>query len=87
MKIVALYKTFSGNEFIEDSLNSIYNYVEKIVCVNSNISWSNSVGNTVHSKVMDWKNKYDIENKIINLIQYYLKQIKLKIYIMIHFIF
>jgi hypothetical protein len=68
MKIVALYKTFEGEEFVIPSIESIYNYVDKIVFINSNVSWNGKVGNTVFSVVEKYKKNYDKDNKIINII-------------------
>jgi|PlaIllAssembly_1097288.scaffolds.fasta_scaffold03433_2 hypothetical protein len=67
VKFVALYKTFSGDEFIEASLSSIYQYMYKIVFVNSEVSWSGERGNTVRAAVQEWKDQHDHENKIIML--------------------
>jgi hypothetical protein len=67
LKIIALYKTFSGEEFIEASLESIYKHVDKIVLVNSTVSWSGLRGNTVAPIVEKWKNEFDIEKKIIQV--------------------
>jgi len=63
-RIVALYKTFAGEEFVEASLASIYRFMYKIVMVNSDTSWSGEKGNTVIPVVEEWKKKYDQENKI-----------------------
>lgn len=46
MKIVALVKTFAGEEWIKPMTLSIYPYVEKIVFVNSEISWTGRKGNS-----------------------------------------
>jgi hypothetical protein len=67
MKIVALIKTFSGHEFATSSLDSIYDFCEKIIYVHSNKSWSGKEGNTVYSIVENWKKEYDKKDKIINL--------------------
>lgn len=45
MNITALYKVFRGREFFEASLKSIYNHVDKIVIVSSEISWTGETGN------------------------------------------
>lgn len=66
-KVVALYKTFSGEEFVEASLASIYRLCHKIVLVHSSVSWSGEVGNTVAPVVEEWKLNYDTCNKIVNL--------------------
>jgi len=64
MKIVALYKTFSGKEWVEASVESIYDYVDKIVMVHSKVSWTGKDGNTVEPVVEAMP---DPDNKIINL--------------------
>lgn len=46
MRIVALCKTFAGEEWIRPMTMSIYPYVDKIVFVNSEISWTGRKGNT-----------------------------------------
>jgi hypothetical protein len=66
-KLVALYKTFSGEEFVEVSLASIYRFCHKIVFVHSETSWSGEKGNTVAPDVEAWKKEHDSENKIVNL--------------------
>ncbi len=68
MKIIALYKTFEGEEFIIPSIESIYNYVEKIIIINSNISWNGKIGNTIFPVVEKYKRNHDKDNKIINII-------------------
>lgn len=67
MRIVALYKTFRGEEFVTASLQSIYNSVDKIVMVHSNISWTGQIGNTVLPEVIKWKKEADVFDKIVNL--------------------
>lgn len=56
MKIVALCKTFAGEEWIEAMTLSIYPYVEKIVFINSDISWTGRVGNTCKPVIDRMKN-------------------------------
>ena len=68
MRIIALYKTFSGEEFVEASIESIYNSVSEIVMVHSNVSWSGEKGNTVLPVVQRWAEEKDKKNKIINLV-------------------
>jgi len=67
MKIVALYKTFSGNEFVEASIQSIYRFCHKIVFVHSDTSWSGEKGNDVAPVVENWKKINDGQNRITNL--------------------
>lgn len=66
-KVAALYKTFSGDEFVKASLESIYDRVDKIVMVNSDISWSGRKGNTVVPVVEQWGNEHDQSKKIHHL--------------------
>lgn len=65
--VVALYKTFSGEDFVTSSIESIYDACYKIVFVHSRFSWTGEEGNTVSPVVEAWKVKNDKQNKIINL--------------------
>lgn len=68
MKLIALLKCFSGEEFLEPCLKSIYKHVEKIIIVNSNISWTGNLGNRckpVLDKLIE--KGFDYQNKIIQL--------------------
>lgn len=69
MNVVALYKTFSGPEFMEASLRGIFPWVNKVVCVHSNISWTGEEGNTVAPVVerLIQKNGSTWEDWIVNL--------------------
>lgn len=81
MKIVALCKTFAGEEWIEAMTLSIYRYVDKIVFVNSEVSWTGAKGNTCKLVINNMKTgimrgrksrnfieeKIDKEDKIISL--------------------
>ena len=67
LKIVALCKTFRGEEFVEAMIESIYNEVEAIVFVNSNISWVGERGNTVKQVVESWCLKNDVAGKIFQI--------------------
>lgn len=64
MKIVALYKTFDGGEFVDASLASIYDHVAAIVMVHSDTSWLGEKGNTVKRLALDWCQKNDIHHKV-----------------------
>jgi hypothetical protein len=66
-KLVALYKTFSGHEFLKQSIESIYDYCNKIIFVNSDISWNGDTGNTVIPILEQWKKLYDVNNKIVSI--------------------
>jgi len=67
MKPVALYKTWRGNEFAKESIESIYNHVDKIVFLHSEVSWNGEKINDVFDIVHKWKIVNDTENKIINI--------------------
>lgn len=68
MNVVALYKTFRGEEFVEASLESIYPHVSKILFVNSDISWTGERGeNTVRPVVQRWASANDKVGKISEL--------------------
>lgn len=45
MKIIALYKCWSGEEWLEPSVKSILPFVEKIVLLTSDVSWIGGKGN------------------------------------------
>ena len=68
MEIVAFYKAFQGHEWIEASIESIYNYVSKIVIFNTNINWSNQKDiNTIKPVVEEWKKNNDHLDKIMQI--------------------
>jgi 2-polyprenyl-3-methyl-5-hydroxy-6-metoxy-1,4-benzoquinol methylase len=68
LKIVALYKTFDGGEWVKASIESIYNHVDSIVMVHSYISWDGvTEKNNVIDKVKEWEEKSDDKKKIIHL--------------------
>lgn len=64
LKICALYKTFSGEEFVTESIDSIYEHVSDIVFVHSDVSWLGERGNTVVPVVRDYP---DTAGKITSL--------------------
>jgi hypothetical protein len=74
--MTALYKAYSGGEWVESSIESIYNYVDKIVFVYSFQSWSKNSQNKndVIEIVKQWKNKNDKKNKIIQFSGYFESQ-------------
>ena len=45
MRIIALYKVFSGEEWLKPSVLSILPFVEKVVLLTSNVSWIGGRGN------------------------------------------
>jgi FkbM family methyltransferase len=65
-KVIALYKTWRGEEFLEGSILSIYNHVNKIVFIHSEVSWCGEKGNTVKPWLNEWKKKNDPYDKIID---------------------
>lgn len=69
MKIVALYKIWRGKEFLIPSIKSIYNHVDKIVFVSSDLSWSGQLGNNTLEVVEKWKSDSDHMGKI-DIIKY-----------------
>lgn len=64
MQIIALYKTWDGGEFVDASLASIYDHVEAIVMVHSDISWLGEYGNTVKPLALEWCNEHDKAGKV-----------------------
>lgn len=67
MKIVALYKTWDGGEFVDASLASIYDSVDAIVMVHSDVSWLGEHGNTVKPLAVAWCEQHDKSGKIHHL--------------------
>lgn len=66
MNIIALCKTFRGEEWLEPMARSIAPFVQKIVFVNSEISWSGRKGNTCKAEISRLLDS-DIKDKIISL--------------------
>lgn len=64
MKIVALYKTFDGGVFVDASLASIYDHVDAIVMVHSDVSWLGERGNTVVGPAIEWCECHDKAGKV-----------------------
>jgi len=58
MKIVALYKVWSGEEWLKPSVESIIDHVEKVVLLYSNVSWIGGTGNPSMGVIKDLTNKY-----------------------------
>lgn len=68
MRIVVLTKTFRGHEFLDPMVDSVYPYVEKIVFVNSDISWTGQSGNTCKPVIHDlWRKTGKHQSKIVSL--------------------
>lgn len=68
LRIVALYKTFCGPEFVAASLASIYPHVDAIVMVHSSVGWDGSKGNTVQAAAEAWSTANDSEGKVVHLV-------------------
>lgn len=64
MKIIALYKTFDGGEFVDASLASIYEHCDHIVMVHSDVSWLGERGNTVREPAVKWCEQHDKSGKV-----------------------
>lgn len=67
MRIVALYKTWDGGEFVDASLASIYDHCEAIVMVHSDVSWLGEHGNTVKPLALAWCEQHDRRGKVHHL--------------------
>jgi len=67
MKILAIYKTFRGDEFVIPSLESIYAICDKILFMHCDKSWTGKKGNTVKPIVDTWAKENDTEKKIISV--------------------
>lgn len=66
-RLVAIYKTWDGGEFIDASLASIYESVDAIVMVHSEVSWLGERGNTVRAPAVKWCEEHDREGKVHHL--------------------
>jgi hypothetical protein len=66
-RLVALYKTWDGGEFIDASLASIYDSVDAIVMVHSHVSWLGEPGNTVRPAAMAWCAEHDRDGKVLHI--------------------
>jgi hypothetical protein len=67
MKIIALIKTWSGEEWLKPCIESIYNYVHKVVILTSNISWIGGVDNPSLPVIKEMLEFYDPDNKLIHI--------------------
>jgi len=65
--VIALIKTFSGDDWVIPSVRSIYNHVKKIVFVHSEMSWRGELGNAVKPVVKEKIKPFDVANKIIEI--------------------
>jgi hypothetical protein len=63
-RIIALYKTWDGGEFVDASLASIYDYVDAIVMIHSETSWLGEKGNTVRPRAIKWCESNDNCSKV-----------------------
>lgn len=66
MHITVLCKTFRGDEFLEPMALSVAPFVDKIVFVNSEISWTGRQGNTCKPVIEKLKGE-GLKDKIISL--------------------
>ncbi len=64
MKIVALYKSYDGAEWLPASLASVYPHVSHIVAVDSEISWCGERANTTRPVLRAWKRDRDPDGKL-----------------------
>lgn len=64
MRLVALYKTFDGGEFVDASLASVYEHCDSVVMVHSDVSWLGERGNTVRAAAVEWCNEHDKAGKV-----------------------
>jgi len=64
MNIVALYKTFRGEEFVRESVASVLGVVDKAYFVHDDTSWSGEKGNTVRNVVLGM----DKQERMIHLL-------------------
>lgn len=76
MKIIALYKVWSGAEFLAPSIASIYDFNHKIVILTSNISWIGQSDNPSLPEIERIKEDCDPENKIIHINHDEINQLK-----------
>jgi len=67
MKIVGLCKTYSGHEFVTAAIEELYGFLDKMVFVHSEISWTGQIGNTVKPVIKEWEKENDKDSKIIHL--------------------
>ncbi len=67
MKVIAVYKTFDGDEFVEASLRSIYEHVDAIVMVHSSTGWTGCTGNTVRPVAEAWRERNDYADKLYHV--------------------
>lgn len=67
MKIVALYKVWSGEEWLIPSVLSIYDHVEKIVLLTSDISWIGGRGNPSLKTIKTLLEHHDDCKKVIHI--------------------
>ena len=74
MKIIALYKVWSGEEWLEPSVLSILPYVHKIVLLTSNISWIGGKNNPSLPIISNLIAKY--RNQILHINHDEIDQIK-----------
>lgn len=64
MRLIALYKTWDGGEFVDASLASVYDHCDSIVMVHSDVSWLGEHGNTVKELAIKWCEEHDQAGKV-----------------------
>lgn len=64
MRLIALYKTWDGGEFVDASLASVYEHCEAIVMVHSDVSWLGEHGNSVKDRAVEWCVSHDVAGKV-----------------------
>lgn len=64
MRLIALYKTWDGGEFVDASLSSVYEHCDSIVMVHSDTSWLGEHGNTVKESAVKWCEEHDKAGKV-----------------------
>ena len=67
VKVAVMIKTFSGEEWVHPCLKSLYNYVDKIVLVNSDVSWTGEKGNLTKNAITTFRANEDKDNKIVEI--------------------
>jgi len=68
LRLIALYKTLTGGEWIKSSLNSICEYVKAIVMVHSTCMWGGKPHNNDCIKpVIEWKKESEKGHRLFEL--------------------
>ncbi|MFX0132418.1 MAG: hypothetical protein ACFFDN_02105 [Candidatus Hodarchaeota archaeon] len=67
MKIIALYKVWSGEEWLRPSIQSIYPFVHKIYILTSKVSWIGGLGNPSFQVIDKILQNDDKDSKVIHI--------------------